>query len=75
MRSPAYILTLKMYLSKTQRAFELKRKLDDKELRQGLSSDAAGPLGCVPRMAYLLGSAPALRAFRPPRDALHLGRP
>ena len=57
MRSPAYILTLKMYLSRNQRAFELRRKLDDKELRllgflggsDGKESTCnAGDLGSIP---------------------------
>lgn len=47
-------------------SFELRRSLDDK-VRQALSSDPAGSLGPVPRMAYLLGSAPALRGHRPPQ--------
>lgn len=56
-------------------SFELRRRLDDKEVRQALSSDPAGSLGPVLRMAYLLGSAPALRGRRPPRDAQHLCQP
>lgn len=70
MRSPAYILTLKMCLSRNQRAFKLRRKLDDKELRQALSSDPAGSLGPVPRTGYVLGSATALRGHRPPQGCL-----
>lgn len=53
-------------------SFELRRRLVDKEVRQALCSDPAGSLGPVLRMAYLLGSAPALRGRRPPRDAQHL---